>query len=140
MENMAALHVSLPALRFLAAPRGGGAATDITAAVLDALRAALLVPGGAAEQLEDVSVTTQVFLPTGGGAAAMCSALGLPLLGSVPLDPLLGRAAEEGRSVLAVPLEGSSSGGDMVPGPAAAALQRIVERIVADLATGSRSV
>jgi len=38
--------------------------------------------------------------PPGGGAARMCAQLGLQLLGQVPLDPLLGQAAEEGRYVM----------------------------------------
>lgn len=40
----------------------------------------------------------QVFHASKGGAEAMCRQMGMPLLGRVPLDPGLGRAAEEGRS------------------------------------------
>ena len=41
---------------------------------------------------------TEVFHATKGGAQQMASDMQVPFLGRVPLDPLLSRAAEEGRS------------------------------------------
>ena len=56
-----------------------------------------------------------IFAPSTGGAAALSIATGVELLGSVPLDPRLARAMDEG-----VP---------SVPSPALVALQRIVARL-----------
>jgi hypothetical protein len=156
VENMSTLHVPLDSLRFLNAS-GAAAATgsssvqpDLTAAVQAALRTAL-VDSGLVGSLSDVAAAADVFLPTGGGAARMCEQLGLTLLGKVPLDPFLGQAAEEGRSVLepaAVvtgsqqhhqqPANGSAAtngsaaaaaAGAHVP-PSAAALQAIVQKVM----------
>ncbi len=44
------------------------------------------------------SETTAIFEPSSGGAAAMCAEMGVPFLGSIPLDPYLMRACEQGRS------------------------------------------
>jgi Mrp family chromosome partitioning ATPase len=143
VENMAGLRVpaAAPGVRFvLPRPDGGAAASalgegeeDVTAAVMAALAAAL--PAGAAERLE---VRADVFAPSAGGAAAMCARLGLRLLGRVPLDPALGRAAEEGRSVFeaaagqqqqaAAEGPGGARAGDS---PSVAALQEIVQQIIA---------
>lgn len=71
----------------------------------------------------------------------MCSDMGVALLGSIPLDPSLGRAAEEGRSVLPDHDHdqgqgaGGGGGGEAGPGtaPAAAclpALLGVVRRVV----------
>ncbi|KAF8069438.1 NBP35 [Scenedesmus sp. PABB004] len=125
VENMSTLQVSLPALRFAAGQ------ADVTAAVQAALQAAL-VGGGLVGDLGDVSASTDVFLPTGGGAARMCEQLGLRLLGRVPLDPLLGQAAEEGRSVLALSEEAAAAAGARAA-PSAAALRGIVGQIIADV-------
>jgi len=43
---------------------------------------------------------TQIFIPSTGGAEKMCKDLGLTLLGKVPLDPVLARACDEGKSYL----------------------------------------
>jgi len=51
--------------------------------------------------LQDVVASTDVFHPSGGGAAAMAADMGVPFLGRVPLDAALSRAAEEGRSAFA---------------------------------------
>jgi hypothetical protein len=40
-------------------------------------------------------------LPGAGGAAALAREAGVPLLASLPLDPLLGRACDEGESLFA---------------------------------------
>jgi len=44
------------------------------------------------------ATNTQIFEPSSGGAAAMCAEMGVPFLGSIPLDPYLMRACEQGRS------------------------------------------
>lgn len=144
VENMAGLRLpaSAPGLRFAlrapalangsgAAEEGGAVAAaaggesgqeeDVTERVLQALAAAL--PEGALDRLE---VRADVFTPSGGGAAAMCKRLGLELLGRVPLDPQLGRAAEEGRSIF----EQQQQAGDQ-DFPSVSALQAIVKRILA---------
>ena len=51
--------------------------------------------------VQDIIATTDVFHPSGGGAAAMAADMGVPFLGRVPLDAALSRAAEEGRSAFA---------------------------------------
>lgn len=43
---------------------------------------------------------TRIFAPTTGGAAKMCEEMGVPLLGSIPLDPLIARSCDEGKSYL----------------------------------------
>lgn len=166
VENMAGLRlpVAAPALRFVLARGGGnnggsGAGAqqqgaggggeadeeeDVTAAVLAAIAAALPPGAAASRRLE---LRSDVFAPSGGGAAAMCAKLGLRLLGRVPLDPQLGRAGEEGRSVFggaaaagaavgAATADGAANGGGgegdgAAAPPSVAALRGIVEQIVA---------
>ncbi|ORX74292.1 cytosolic Fe-S cluster assembly factor nbp35 [Linderina pennispora] len=41
---------------------------------------------------------SKIFYPTTGGAKAMCEELGIPLLGSIPLDPRIGKACDFGTS------------------------------------------
>ncbi|KAL6060194.1 hypothetical protein STEG23_004083 [Scotinomys teguina] len=41
---------------------------------------------------------SQIFPPTTGGAEAMCQDLKIPLLGKVPLDPLIGKSCDNGQS------------------------------------------
>ncbi len=62
--------------------------------------------------MQDVVASTDVFHPSGGGAAAMAADMGVPFLGRVPLDAALSRAAEEGRSAFtaaAAPSNGVST-------------------------------
>jgi hypothetical protein len=148
VENMSTLQVGLPTLRFLnssSSSSSSSAQADLTAAVQAALYEALVVPG-LVKDLSEVTAATDVFLPTGGGAGAMCEQLGLQLLGRVPLDPLLGQAAEEGRSVLAVAAAAAAAGENSAAGggdgkgvqqqreaPSAVALQSIVQKIIADV-------
>jgi hypothetical protein len=151
VENMSTLQVGLPALRFLnSSSSSSGAAADLTAAVQAALHEALVVKG-LVKDLSEVAAATDVFLPTGGGAGRMCEQLGLQLLGRVPLDPLLGQAAEEGRSVLAVAAAAAlengggaaaangKSGQQQQEAPSAVALQSIVQKIIADVAAATAS-
>ncbi|XP_037522998.1 cytosolic Fe-S cluster assembly factor nubp1 [Rhipicephalus sanguineus] len=45
-------------------------------------------------------VRSEIFPPTTGGAAALCEELDLPFLGSLPLDPQLAKACDEGKLFL----------------------------------------
>lgn len=157
VENMSTLHVSLDALTFLHTAACSGSSSSVQADVTAAVNAALqkaLVDTGMIASLSDVSAAADIFLPTGGGAARMCDQLGLHLLGKVPLDPLLGQAAEEGRSVLeaegahAGPANGTAAakGGAAVGAgpdgrvpPSAAALQAIVQQILQQVEAGAGS-
>jgi hypothetical protein len=60
--------------------------------------------------LQDVIVSTDVFHPSGGGAAAMAADMGVPFLGRIPLDAALSRAGEEGRSAFAEATPSSNTG------------------------------
>ncbi|XP_075978676.1 NUBP iron-sulfur cluster assembly factor 1 isoform X2 [Anticarsia gemmatalis] len=64
---------------------------------------------------------SEIFPATTGGAAAMCSELDVPLLGSLPLDPVLARCCDDGRDFLT----------ELPNSPAVVALKAIVEKIVA---------
>ncbi|CEP64767.1 Fe-S cluster-binding ATPase LALA0_S13e02542g [Lachancea lanzarotensis] len=60
-----------------------------------------------------------VFKPTTGGGEQLCKELGVPFLGSVPLDPRVGRSCDEGKSFL-----------DEYPeSPASIAILNVVERL-----------
>ncbi|CAK7891300.1 cytosolic Fe-S cluster assembly factor Nbp35p [[Candida] anglica] len=41
---------------------------------------------------------SRIFKPTTGGGAQLCEDLGIPFLGSVPLDPRIGKACDSGKS------------------------------------------
>ncbi|KAJ1917630.1 cytosolic Fe-S cluster assembly factor nbp35 [Mycoemilia scoparia] len=41
---------------------------------------------------------SKIFYPTTGGAKSLCDELGIPLLGSIPLDPSIGKACDFGSS------------------------------------------
>ncbi|KAJ2103571.1 cytosolic Fe-S cluster assembly factor nbp35 [Coemansia sp. S100] len=62
---------------------------------------------------------SRIFYPTTGGAQALCDELDIPLLGSIPLDPSIGRACDFGTSFI----ESNPSS------PAAQALLKIIARI-----------
>ena len=69
-------------------------------------------------------VPPQTFhVPANGGAEKMAQEMGAPFLGRIPLDPSLGRAAEEGRSAVAV-------GAAVACAPA---VQRVVAEVIAAL-------
>lgn len=59
-----------------------------------------------------------MFPATTGGARGLCAELGAALLGALPLEPALARAADNGRDVLA----------DLPHSPAARALLHIADR------------
>ncbi|XP_063535503.1 cytosolic Fe-S cluster assembly factor nubp1 [Cydia strobilella] len=64
---------------------------------------------------------SEIFPATTGGAAQMCLEQAVPLLGALPLDPVLARCCDDGRDFVAE-LPGS---------PAVAALMAVVDKIVA---------
>jgi Mrp family chromosome partitioning ATPase len=43
---------------------------------------------------------TKIFAPTTGGAIKMCSDMQVPFLGSIPLDPMIARSCDEGKSYI----------------------------------------
>ena len=116
VENMSELRLPAKDLRFLAKqPEGAGEAEDVTAKVLETLEAAM---PGISEQL----LASAQVLPTGaGGAQAMCKSMGVPFLGSIPLDPKLAFAADKGQSI---------HEGD---GEAKAAIHSLIDKILAGL-------
>ncbi|XP_069358967.1 cytosolic Fe-S cluster assembly factor nubp1-A isoform X2 [Maniola hyperantus] len=67
---------------------------------------------------------SEIFPATTGGAAQMCCTLQAPLLGALPLDPLLARCCDSGQDFLQ----------EMPHSPAVSALQSIVKRVYTLLA------
>lgn len=106
VENMSGLSVHVADLQF-----GGPDGSDQRQRVLEALQAAGLDPA-------TLVASTEVFSASKGGARAMCSAMQVPFLGSVPMDAALSRAGEEGVSVF----EGASV-------PSQAALRAIINAL-----------
>lgn len=43
---------------------------------------------------------TKIFYPTSGGAEKMCKEMNVPYLGSIPLDPLIAKNCDEGKSYI----------------------------------------
>jgi Mrp family chromosome partitioning ATPase len=43
---------------------------------------------------------TQIFMPTTGGAQALAKEMNVDMLGSIPLDPLIGKSADHGESFI----------------------------------------
>ncbi|XP_054311147.1 cytosolic Fe-S cluster assembly factor NUBP1 isoform X2 [Pongo pygmaeus] len=62
---------------------------------------------------------SQIFPPTTGGAELMCQDLEVPLLGRVPLDPLIGKNCDKGQSFFI----------DTPDSPATLAYRSIIQRI-----------
>ncbi|XP_032098688.1 cytosolic Fe-S cluster assembly factor NUBP1 isoform X2 [Sapajus apella] len=62
---------------------------------------------------------SQIFPPTTGGAELMCKDLEVPLLGRVPLDPLIGKNCDKGQSFLI----------DAPDSPATLAYRSIIQKI-----------
>lgn len=103
VENMSGLQQRVPGLRFTypaATSQGEGAAdADAGAAQADVTEKVLAALASAGFDLQQLVAHAEVFPPSGGGAAKMCKDMGVRLLGQVPLDPALTRAAEAGRSI-----------------------------------------
>ncbi|CAN3358871.1 cytosolic Fe-S cluster assembly factor Nbp35p [Diutina catenulata] len=62
---------------------------------------------------------SQIFKPTTGGGEALCKELGLPFLGSVPLDPRIGRSCDRGECFF----------DEHADSPAATAILDVVDRL-----------
>ena len=88
VENMSELHAPLASLRMVDAT-----GADVTDAIANALREAGIDAGALTAQVD-------VFSATGGGADEMGRRMGLGVLGRIPLDPLLCRACEHGKSFI----------------------------------------
>lgn len=84
VENMSGLATPLSNMKFMS--KGG---QDISEEVLKHLP----------EELRDCLATCDVFSPSKGGAEAMAKQMSVAFLGRVPLDPEIGKVAEEGGSI-----------------------------------------
>lgn len=62
---------------------------------------------------------TEIFAPTSGGAEKMCKDMSVPFLGAIPLDPLLMRSCEEGKSYYA----------NYPKGPALPSFKNVVKKV-----------
>lgn len=93
VENMSGMWQSISDFRFVRSNETGDE-NDVTEWALSYIRSN-------APELLSVIACSEVFDSSGGGAAKMCTEMGVPFLGKVPLDPHLCRAAEEGRSCFA---------------------------------------
>ncbi|KAK8687136.1 hypothetical protein V6N13_085968 [Hibiscus sabdariffa] len=93
VENMSGLCQPLKDFRFLKMTENGEH-TDLTEKVIEFMREK-------APEMLDLIAASEVFDSSGGGAAKMCTEMGVPFLGKVPLDPQLCKAAEEGKSCFA---------------------------------------
>jgi len=91
VENMAMLEAPLDGFKFVDSTNGQRA--DVTDRILEAIRVGVPSLNGVVAQIE-------VYHASRGGAATLSKELGVPLLGRIPLDPQLSKAAEEGKSVL----------------------------------------
>ena len=47
-----------------------------------------------------LKIESQIFEATSGGAAQMCLDMNVPFLGKIPLDPLIGKCCDEGKSFI----------------------------------------
>ena len=114
----------------LATAAAAGDAADVTARVMAALRSAFPEAG---EDLSGLLAHSEIFDLSRGGAERMCKEMGVRLLGRVPIDPALGRAAEAGCSVFAMPPPAGPGAATMMAQPAPVclpALCAIVEQLV----------
>lgn len=83
--------------------------------------------------LQNCIAQTEVFHASKGGAQLMAKDMQVPFLGRVPLDPLLSRAAEEGRSAFgskggSVGNNGKELGHQFMP--SLPALQAIIQQLM----------
>lgn len=77
--------------------------------------------------LQGCIAQTEVFHASKGGAEQMAKEMQVPFLGRVPLDPLLSRAAEEGRSAFKT---AGSKGHSKQFMPSLPALQAIIQQLM----------
>ncbi|KAL6960471.1 cytosolic Fe-S cluster assembly factor nbp35 [Sarracenia purpurea var. burkii] len=112
VENMSGLSQIVSNFKFTRATETGDQ-RDVTEWAIKYLREN-------APELLDLVAYSEVFDSSSGGAVKMCSEMGVPFLGKVPLDPQLCKAAEEGRSCF----------DDKKCGLSASALRRIIDKLV----------
>lgn len=112
VENMSELRQQLESAEFKSVD-AQGEEQDVTNEVLDVLKSH-------APHLLSSFVATSVFYGGAGGAEKMCKQIKVPFLGRIPLDPKLGKAADEGRSCF----------GDRDCSASAAALRTVINRIL----------
>ncbi|OIW10334.1 hypothetical protein TanjilG_28085 [Lupinus angustifolius] len=112
VENMSGLYQPLTDLKFMKLT-DSGEQKDVTEWVLENIREKL-------PEILSLIACSEVFDSSGGGAMKMCDEMGVPFLGKVPLDPLLCKAAEEGRSCFA----------DKSCVSSASALKNIIEKLM----------
>ncbi|KAE9597426.1 hypothetical protein Lal_00029958 [Lupinus albus] len=93
VENMSGLSQPITDLKFMKLT-DSGEQKDVTEWVMEIMREK-------SPEMLNLIAFSEVFDSSGGGAVKMCSEMGVPFLGKVPLDPLLCKAAEEGRSCFA---------------------------------------
>lgn len=113
VENMSGLTQKMSDLK-LTKLNEKGEQIDVTQWALECLK-------NKAPELLDLVACSEVFDSSGGGAMKMCSDMGVPFLGKVPLDPRLCKAAEEGRSCF----------DETKSGPSAPALMKIISNLLA---------
>eukprot|EP00246_Nothoceros_aenigmaticus_P003672 TRINITY_DN14850_c0_g1_i1.p1 TRINITY_DN14850_c0_g1~~TRINITY_DN14850_c0_g1_i1.p1 ORF type:complete len:243 (+),score=50.72 TRINITY_DN14850_c0_g1_i1:298-1026(+) len=111
VENMSGLQLPIQSLEFMKLTDSGE--EDVTEQVLDEIKKH-------APHLLSVFAYSEVFYAGAGGAEKMAKEMKVPFLGRIPLDPKLGRAAEEGRSCFA----------DADCSASSSALQRIIKIVL----------
>ena len=116
VENMSGLRVPVDRVSFVNESNG----TDETTRVRE------ILAQHAPELLNTLGVRADVFVPSKGGAEAMCAQVGVPYLGKVPLDPDIAKAAELGKSVFDPELRVAS----------AKAVSAVVQGVVAAVGDG----
>lgn len=87
VENMSDLQCPISDIAFLEDD------VDVTQKVIEALRAARLNPDRLFGRIEILDATK-------GGGMALAKQMNVPFLGSIPMDPKLSQAAEQGKSIL----------------------------------------
>ncbi|KAL3131467.1 cytosolic Fe-S cluster assembly factor nbp35 [Trebouxia sp. C0009 RCD-2024] len=118
VENMSGLSQQLDKFRFFS-PGPNGSQQDVTDQVMQHLPA----------ELQSCIAQTDVFHASKGGAQQMAKDMQVPFLGRVPLDPLLSRAAEEGRSAFASVGKNTKDLGHQFM-PSLPALQAIIQQLM----------
>lgn len=128
VENMSGLRQQLHQFKFFSTD-SDSSQHDVTQQVLQHLPA----------ELQNCIAQTEVFHASKGGAEQMAKDMQVPFLGRVPLDPLLSRAAEEGRSAFDQGFEKGRSESDQGSSekgrnkqfmPSLSALQAIIQQLL----------
>ena len=89
VENMSGLQIPSSDAAFVNQSTGA----DETARVRE------ILAEHAPDLADSLNIRADVFVPSKGGAEAMCAQRSVPFLGKVPLDPAISKAAELGKSV-----------------------------------------